>query len=242
MSPDPAWGEKKRDYWWTVLATDPLAVPLTRALIPAKFVSPNAVSVLALLLGLAVGPALALGTRTGLVAGGLLFYFAFVVDCIDGKLARARGQTSAVGAALDTIGDAGRRASASAGIIVFMYRSDDYGENALWLALAYVIVAYYFIELSGVAERKAAHLEKTGRKMDEATQEELRGAAQEDSASGGWSARLARYRLLPTPGMPDVQALVFIIGPITGLVVPALIGGLAMVTLGMLLNAARRLR
>jgi hypothetical protein len=42
--------------------------------------------------------------------------------------------------------------------------------------------------------------------------------------------------------MPDVQAVVFILGPLTGLVVPGLIAGLAMVTIGMLLNTARRLR
>ena len=242
MSAEPAWGEKKRDYWWTVLATDPLAVPLTRALVGVRWVSPNAVSVLALLLGLAVGPAFALGTRAGLIAGGILFYAAFLVDCVDGKLARARGQTSALGAALDTIGDAARRAGASAGLIVFMYRSDDYGNEAFWLAIGYAIAAYFFLELSGVGERKTAHLAKTGRRVDEATLRELRSEGDGDPGRGGWSASLARHRLLPTPGMPDVQAVVFILGPITGLVVPGLIAGLAMVTIGMLLNAARRLR
>jgi phosphatidylglycerophosphate synthase len=233
-------GEKKRDYWWTVIATDPLAIPITRTLIPARFVSPNAISVLALLLGLAVGPAFALGTREGLIAGGLLFYLAFLVDCVDGKLARAREQTSALGAALDTIGDAARRASASVGLIVFLYRSDDYGESAFWIAIAYAVSAYFFLELSGVAERKTAHLEKTGRAVDDATLEELKAAG--DEPRGRWGSTLARHRLLPTPGMPDVQALVFILGPITGFVIPALIGGIAMVAIGMLLNAARRLR
>jgi phosphatidylglycerophosphate synthase len=241
VSTEPAWGEKKRDYWWTVLVTDPLAVPLTRGLMGVRWISPNAVSVLALLLGIAVGPAFALGTRAGLIAGGILFYVAFVVDCVDGKLARARGQTSALGAALDTIGDAARRASASAGLIVYLYRSDDYGTDAFWLAIAYTIAAYFFLELSGVAERKTAHLAKTGREVDEATLEELK-ASGDDRGGGRWSSALARHRLLPTPGMPDVQAVVFILGPITGLVVPALIVGLAMVTIGMLLNAARRLR
>lgn len=239
MSTEPAWGEKKRDYWWTVLATDPLAMPLTRALVPARFVSANAVSLVALLLGAAVGPSFAIGTRGGLIAGGVLFYVAFLVDCVDGKLARARGETTALGAALDTIGDAARRASASAGLIVFLYRSDDYGENAFWIAVAYTISAYFFLELSGVAERKTAHLEKTGHAVDEVTVEELKRRGER---SGRWSSALARHRLLPTPGMPDVQAVVFILGPITGLVIPALIAGIGMVAVGMLLNAGRRLR
>jgi phosphatidylglycerophosphate synthase len=241
VSAQPAWGEKKRDYWWTVLATDPLAVPLTRGLVNVRWISPNAVSVLAFLLGVAVGPLFALGTRSGLIAGGIMFYVAFLVDCVDGKLARARNQTSALGAALDTIGDAARRASASIGLIIFLYRSDDYGENAFWLAIAYAIAAYFFLELSGVAERKTAHLAKTGREVDEATLEELRGPAEQQGA-GRWSSALARHRLLPTPGMPDVQAVVFILGPVTGFVLPGLVVGLVMVSVGMLLNAARRIK
>ena len=239
MNVEAAAGEKKRDYWWTVIATDPLAVPLTRLLVPARFVSPNAISVLALLLGIAVGPAFALGTRTGLIAGGLLFYFAFMVDCVDGKLARARGQTSALGAALDTIGDAARRASASVGLIVFLYRSGDYSSDAFWVAVAYAVTAYFFLELSGVSERKTAHLAKTGRAVDDATLEELRG---EGDGGGRWAQAMARHRLLPTPGMPDVQAVVFILGPVTGLVIPGLIAGMAMLGVGMLVNIARRMR
>jgi uncharacterized membrane protein HdeD (DUF308 family) len=42
--------------------------------------------------------------------------------------------------------------------------------------------------------------------------------------------------------MPDVQAVVFIFGPITGFVVPALWVGIAMVTLGILMTVRRRLR
>ena len=209
-----AGGEKKRDYWWTVLFTDPLAIPLARFLAKRRLLTPDQVTILSLLLGVSVGFFFATGERWGLVAGGLAFYAAFVTDCVDGKLARALGVSSERGKALDALADGARRASAILGLGVYAW-SDDW----FVLVLVYSVLAYYFLEISG---------------------------ADKDPASGGvrgkWSQALAKRRLLPNPGMPDVQAIVFIIGPITGLVVPALWVGLAMVSVAILLTVRRRLR
>lgn len=207
-------GAKKRDYWWTVLATDPVALPAARLLARRGWMTPDQVTALALLAGLATGAFFATGTRWGLAAGGVVFYFAFVLDCIDGKLARALGVTSARGEALDHLADGGRRASASLGLALYLWRTD---AAVLW-AVVYMVLAYYFLEISGAAKR-------------------------DPSGTGGRVAQaLARRRLLPNPGMPDVQAVVFIIGPITGLVIPALGVGIAMTAAAILLTVYRRLR
>ena len=211
-------GAKQRDYWWTVLATDPLAVPLARALAARRRPSADQITFVALVLGLASGAAFSFGTRWALVVGALLFYLAFVFDCVDGKLARARGETSARGEALDHLADAGRRASASLGLAVWIWRSDDVEADRVWFLLVYAVLAYYFIEISGARKREPG--------------EGLRGK---------WSQALARRRLLPTPGMPDVQAVVFVLGPLTGLVVPALCVGIAMLAVAILLTVYRRL-
>lgn len=212
-------GAKKRDYWWTVLATDPVAVPLAGFLTRRRWLTPDQVTALALVLGLSVGAAFATGTRAGLVAGGVLFYLAFLFDCVDGKLARALGVTSARGEALDHLADGGRRASASLGLALWAWRSDDAAApDVLWV-IAYAVLAYYFVEISGAAKA------------------ESRGGV-----AGRLSGALARRRLLPNPGMPDVQAVVFILGPITGVVVPALAVGIAMVGVAILLTVWRRLR
>lgn len=210
-------GAKKRDYWFTVLATDPVAVPLVRAL-AARRVSPDAVTAVALLLGLAVGPVFALGTRAALVAGAALFYLAFLFDCVDGKLARALDVTSARGEALDHLADGGRRASAILGLAVFLWTSGD-ARSDVWWIVVYAVLAYYFLEISG-AEKPEPGAGRGGR----------------------WSRALARRRLLPNPGMPDVQAIVFVFGPLAGLVVPALAVGIAMVCAAILLTVYRRLR
>ena len=212
-------GAKKRDYWWTVLATDPVAVPLVRLLSRRKVVTPDQVTVLALVTGLSVGVLFALGTRTSLAIGGVLFYVAFLLDCVDGKLARALGVTSEKGEALDHLADGGRRASASLGLAVWLWRADSAEPRDVWWALVYMVLAYYFLEISGAAKGDPG-----------------------DGIGGKISAALARRRLLPTPGMPDVQAIVFVIGPLTGFVVPSLGVGIAMVAAAILLTVRRRLK
>jgi phosphatidylglycerophosphate synthase len=225
-------GAKKRDYWWTVLATDPIALPLSRWLARRRLLTPDQVTTIALVLGLAVGLFFALGTRWGLVLGGIVFYLAFVFDCVDGKLARALDVTSARGKSLDALADAGRRASASLGLFVYFWRSmtpviglasdapliEFIRPTELLVVVIYVVFAYFFLEISGAPKGEF------------------------DAGIGGkWSEALARRRLLPNPGMPDVQAIVFILGPISGLVVPALWLGIAMVVFGILLTVWRRL-
>lgn len=223
-------GAKKRDYWWTVLLTDPIAVPLTRLLYKRRWMSPDQVSILAALLGLFVGPLFALGSREGLIAGGLLFQLAFIVDCVDGKLARALQATSPKGETLDRIGDATRRASASLGLGVYLWRVDDGSNFSVVAALIYITTAYFFIELSGGSEvRQQAWFKKEP-------------GVTPTAEPRGLSGLLARWRLMPTPGMPDVQALVFVIGPVSELVVPALWAGAAMMGAGILINLWRHLR
>ncbi len=226
----PETGAKKRDYWWTVLFTDPIAVPGVRFLMRRRWLSPDQLSVLAVVFGLCVGPAFALGTRWGLIAGGVLFQLAFIADCMDGKLARALGTGTARGEALDKIGDAFRRASASLGIVLYLFQTDDPGiENAYIFGGIYVVTAYFFFELSGGSEvRQEAWFKKDG--------------ANQPSEHGGVARALARRRLMPTPGMPDVQATAFVVGPLTGFVVPALWVATAMLVVGILINLWRLFR
>ncbi len=210
-------GAKARDYWWTVIAVDPLALPLTRRLARSGSVSPDQVTIVSVLLGLPTGLAFATGTRAGLVVGALLFYFSFLLDCVDGKLARALRISSPRGKVLDDLGDGARRGSAAAGLAVYLWRTSSGG--VFWLAVAYGFMAYYFALISGGT----------------------RGEPQ-TNVGGRWSEALARRRLLPTPGTPDVAALVFVLGPLTSWVAPALVVGDLLFTVAILLTVFRLLR
>lgn len=210
-------GAKKRDYWFTVLLTDPVSVRIVRFLTKRRWLTPDQVTVIALVFGLAAGGFFALGERWGLIAGGISFYLAFVFDCADGKLARATGVTSAKGEALDHLADGARRAAAGLGLAVHVWSAEDFADRDVWWVVVYAFLAYYFLEIAG--------------------------ADKGEGVGGGRIARaLARRRLLPNPGMPDVQAIVYIFGPISGFVIPAFGVGIAMVTTAILLTVWRRLK
>lgn len=203
-------GAKKRDYFFTVLAVDPLAIPATRALARTS-VSPDAISWLSILLGVPIVFAFATGERWGLVAGAVLWYVSFLLDCIDGKLARLKGIASERGKRLDSMGDGARRASSILGIVAYLWHTE--GEIEAWLAVIFGILAFYVIELSGG---------------------EMSGPGQEPQ--GRWAQALARYRLLPTPGMTDVSAIAFVFGPLTGLVFPGVVVALVLTSAAVLRN------
>jgi phosphatidylglycerophosphate synthase len=210
-------GSKKRDYWFTVLLTDPVALPIVRFLTRRRWLSPDGVTVIALLLGLSVGGFFSTGQRWGLIAGAVAFYLAFVVDCVDGKLARALQVTSPRGEALDHLADGGRRASAALGLSIYLWRVE--GDATILFAVVYIVASYYFLEISGAERGEPA-----------------------GGLGGTVSGWLARRRLLPNPGMPDVQAITFIFGPLAGLVIVGLVVGTAMVTAAIALTVYRRLR
>jgi len=212
-----ALGAKRRDYWWTVLFVDPLALPAARFLARKRWVTADQVTWISLLLGLPMGLFYATGERWGLIVGGILWYLAFFTDCIDGKLARALGTSGPKGKLLDDLADGGRRLSGALGLTIYLWRTED--EPTFLLACVYGLFAFYFGQISG-------------------------GTRPESAGEGGsrYAAWLARHRLLPTPGAPDIAALVFLVGPVTGLVVPALwIGDVAFGVgiLAVMLRAAR---
>ncbi len=93
--------KKKNDNLWTEWVSRPPAAVLVLLLRNTR-VTPNQVSFAAIFIA-ALGAATLIFWRDyyGLLAGGLLLQLAYVVDCVDGQLARLTGQTSPVGALLD---------------------------------------------------------------------------------------------------------------------------------------------
>lgn len=221
---EPKWdanadGAKKRDYWWTVLVVDPVAVPVTRLLAKRRWMTPDEITIVSLVLGLLTGLFFAVGDRWALITGGVIYYVSFVLDCVDGKLARRLNVSSPKGHALDAMSDSARRTSAAIGIVTYLvYSAESVQAHEVVLAAAFGVLSSYFIEISG-AERGEA----TG-------------------VRGRWAAALGKHRLLPTPGMPDISALVYVIGPMVGLIVPTLYIGIVMVMAGVLITWRRRLR
>ena len=96
---------KARDAWWTVALVDPLASRLVRLVAPWRPVTPNRLTIAAFLVGIGAAACFWQQTYGWLVAGALLFHLSFVIDCMDGKIARLNGTGSVFGAWLDYVFD-----------------------------------------------------------------------------------------------------------------------------------------
>jgi phosphatidylglycerophosphate synthase len=68
-------------------------------------VSPNAVSVTSVMIGLVAAWFFAVGNHNAVILGALLFQFSAIVDCVDGDLARVLFKESVLGKWLDLAGD-----------------------------------------------------------------------------------------------------------------------------------------
>ncbi|MFF6994467.1 CDP-alcohol phosphatidyltransferase family protein [Streptomyces sp. NPDC008313] len=129
--------EKKRDAWWTVMLVDPVATPLVRLVARRTRITPNQITWGAFLLGLASSVCFAFGDWRWLIAGGVIYHFSFILDCMDGKVARLTGQGSVFGAWLDFVFDRIRVMVCSVALMAGQFHRT--GETIyIWLALAVV--------------------------------------------------------------------------------------------------------
>jgi len=81
-----------------------VSIPISK--IVSEFpVTPNMLTVLATIVGIASAPLIAMGSRWGVLWGGFCFQMASALDRCDGEIARSKFQASEKGEWIDTIGD-----------------------------------------------------------------------------------------------------------------------------------------
>lgn len=80
--------------------------------------TPNQVTLISIALGVAAAACFATGARAGMIAGGVLIYFAFVFDCVDGQVARYARKFGVLGAWLDATFDRFKEYVVFAGLAV----------------------------------------------------------------------------------------------------------------------------
>ncbi|GAA4235690.1 hypothetical protein GCM10022254_43440 [Actinomadura meridiana] len=130
---------KARDAWWTVLLVDPLASRLVKITANRTRVTPNQLTVGALVLGLAAGACFAVASWPWLLVGALLYHLSFTLDCMDGKIARLKGTGSVFGAWLDYIFDRVRVLACAIALMAGQYHAT--GNAAyIWTAVAVVFL------------------------------------------------------------------------------------------------------
>jgi phosphatidylglycerophosphate synthase len=228
---------KTRDAWWTVLLVDPLASRLVRFVAPYRQITPNVLTSFATVLGLAAAACFAFQDHGWLIAGALLFHFSFVVDCMDGKIARLNGNGSMFGAWFDFMFDRLRVIVCAAALFGGQYARTG-NDLFLWLA-AGVVSADLFRYLNGsqMSKIKAAMRMQLAEARGETVYAQAELSAEEAADGEGlaplpmpddpqqatyirirnWLLR-RRIRLHLFSGI-EFEMTVFIIGPLTGWIV-----------------------
>ena len=130
---------KARDAWWTVLLVDPLASRLVKFTANRTRITPNQLTVGALILGLGAGACFAVATWPWLLIGAVLYHLSFTLDCMDGKIARLKGTGSIFGAWLDYIFDRVRVLACAIALMGGQYLATD-NTAYIWTALAVVFL------------------------------------------------------------------------------------------------------
>jgi phosphatidylglycerophosphate synthase len=241
---------KKRDAWWTVLLVDPLASRLVRLVAPYRWITPNVLTVFATILGFGAAYCFWQQDHTWLIAGAVLFHLSFVVDCMDGKIARLNGTGSMFGAWFDFVFDRLRVILCAFALFGGQYQRT--GEQIyLWLALGVVSTDLFRYLNSGQMSKiktamRARLAEVRGEAFRPAEAEDVSGEAADDSGAPttpmpddpqqatyirarNWLLR-RRIRMHLVSGI-EFEMFVFIIGPLTGWVI-----GVSIVSIVLLLG------
>ncbi|WP_433499079.1 CDP-alcohol phosphatidyltransferase family protein [Sphaerimonospora sp. CA-214678] len=248
---------KARDAWWTVFLVDPLASRLVVAVANRTSITPNQITWGAFLLGLGSAGCFLTADPMWLIAGAVLYHLSFVLDCVDGKIARLKGTGTVLGGWLDYVFDRIRVFACALALMWGQYRAT--GQD-LYLLLGIGVV---FLDMLRYVD--ALQVTKVRRQMrralrtayDEVAPADPRSPAKspprddpepdldmEPSRTGtaeavdlqeefhsryGWYVpfrtwlRARRVRTHLVSGI-EFQMAVFIVGPLLGLVSPAMIG------------------
>jgi phosphatidylglycerophosphate synthase len=202
--------------WWAIIAVLPLVRRLTVLVVNQTGITPNAITIASILLRLAAAGAFLLAGRQWLIAGALAFYFAYLLDCMDGAVSRLRKQSSEFGRFLDHIGDL------VGGLLAVIALS--FGQNMLFTVLVAAILFCH------VAESYISYLTSTilsGRK----------GFSGPQAINSGIIRIYLQYRaffhsrnIKSFFSFPDYEAMTFLAFPLLGMPALGLQVGFCIVT------------
>ncbi|MFF4773106.1 CDP-alcohol phosphatidyltransferase family protein [Microtetraspora fusca] len=135
---------KRRDSWWTVFLVDPIACRLALLVANHTSITPNGLTRLSMVLGLTSAVCFA---QELLIAGAVLFFVSFTVDCMDGKIARLKATGTPFGLWLDYVGDRLRVLCCAFGIASALYART--GDVVYIVAGAGVVILDLFRYING---------------------------------------------------------------------------------------------
>ncbi len=209
---------KRRDSWWTVYFVDPVACRAALAVANHTRITPNALTVTSLVLGLLAAGCFAMDE---LAAGAAMFYLSFMIDCVDGKIARLKGTGTPFGLWLDYVGDRVRVVFCAAGLAYGQYALT--GE-ARWIVLGAgvaVLDLFRYVNAPQMKRVRETIKEARAQAAECATAAGLVPAPRGAGRRRSFGRRLNRYlarRRVRTHLISGIEfhAAVFVVAPLVG--------------------------
>lgn len=133
---------KKIDAWWTTIIVDQIAIPLTYLIANFTRLSANQITLISKLLGFSSFYFFYQGTPKDLLIGALMFELSFILDCVDGKLARVTKTTSPTGAYLDYVSDRLVNLTCTVGLMLGIYFKSKNPEILILGSVFLVLITY----------------------------------------------------------------------------------------------------
>lgn len=230
----------QRKSWWAIIFILPLARRLSLFFINRTNITPNAITLFSFLFVPLAACFYCSGTYTGLVLGAIFFEINYLFDCVDGTVARVKKMGTPLGAFLDPMLDRWR--------IVIVAAALAYGQYEANGNIRVVYLCFIYLGLNNLilftrwAQEKA--LAKMGRGSTYGVD-----LARSTTASGflaWWFRKTEDRNIMPYYHDIELDALVFVVGPLLDSVIPFLIAAniLAVVLIAalnfMFLNSLRK--
>lgn len=170
---------KEKDDFFTTYAVSSWS-PLVTKWCARLGLTPSGVTALSVLFAVAAALAFWQASRPAMIAGAVLLYLGFVLDCVDGQLARYTRRFGAFGGWLDTMADRAKEYAAYAGLAA--------GAERIGLPYAWPLA------VTAILLQTVRHMTDTwyGALHDEAAARQSVGTAGNTDAGGGVGARLSR--------------------------------------------------
>jgi phosphatidylglycerophosphate synthase len=203
--------------WWAMLFVLPLARRLSLFVINRTSLTPNAITLGAFAFIPFAAAGYASGSYYGLLCGALCFEINYLFDCIDGTVARVKKLGTPLGTYLDPALDRWR--------IVIVTVALAYGQFQATgnLLIVYLLLLYLglnnLILFTRAAQEKALSKLELGSTMGV----DLARSTMKGGLLSWWFAKTEDRNIMPYYHDIELDALVFVVGPLTGLVLPCLV-------------------
>lgn len=196
---------KGKDTWFRVLLVNPIAIPLVYLIARHTNVTSIGLTLLAYLFGTLAALAFGIGD---LLTGGVLYYLRFLLDAMDGKLARVKQEDDTFRGSMDFLGDG------IVDVLVVIGLAIHGDATLLFLFVLWMCVCYLIHRFTSLSYRLMNQRGIAGKEFASPEMREVYGNSSLISWYYRLTSKLEKWKLNTIPSAAESSVLMFIVGPI----------------------------